>query len=59
MDNLMEVTMTSETIKRKVLECLSESYGVSGSLERLDGENLNYLLCPKAKTEQIKEFIKL
>jgi FkbM family methyltransferase len=25
----------------------------------LESENLNYLLCPKAKTEQIKEFIKL
>jgi Ser/Thr protein kinase RdoA (MazF antagonist) len=31
-------------IENSVLECLAGSYGISGSLERLSGENLNYLL---------------
>jgi len=36
--------MKMDSIKKKVLECLSENYAVGGSLERLTGENLNYLL---------------
>jgi Ser/Thr protein kinase RdoA (MazF antagonist) len=32
------------SIEVSVLECLAESYGINGSLQRLSGENLNYLL---------------
>ena len=31
-------------IENSVLECLAENHGISGSLERLSGENLNYFL---------------
>ena len=36
--------MAPGPIENLVLKCLAENYGVSGSLERLSGENLNYLL---------------
>ncbi len=36
--------MTNGPIENIVLKCLADSYGISGSLERLSGENLNYLL---------------
>ena len=36
--------MSPGSIEISVLECLAESYGINGSLQRLSGENLNYLL---------------
>jgi Ser/Thr protein kinase RdoA (MazF antagonist) len=36
--------MPPGSIENSVLECLAGSYGISGSLARLSGENLNYLL---------------
>ena len=36
--------MAPGPIEITVLKCLSDNYGISGSLERLSGENLNYLL---------------
>ena len=36
--------MPPGSIEVSVLECLAESYGINGSLQRLSGENLNYLL---------------
>lgn len=36
--------MPPGSIENSVLECLAGSYGISGSPERLSGENLNYLL---------------
>jgi Ser/Thr protein kinase RdoA (MazF antagonist) len=36
--------MAPGPIENTVLKCLSDNYGISGSLERLSGENLNYLL---------------
>jgi len=36
--------MLPGSIENSVLECLAENYGISGSLMRLSGENLNYLL---------------
>ena len=36
--------MSPGLIENIVLKCLADSYGISGSLERLSGENLNYLL---------------
>jgi hydroxylysine kinase len=36
--------MPPGSIENSVLQCLAESYRISGSLERLSGENLNYLL---------------
>ena len=36
--------MAPGPIENTVLKCLNENYGISGSLERLSGENLNYLL---------------
>src|SRR5210317_1325450 len=34
-------------VEKTVLECLSENYGLDGTLTRLSGENLNYLLTLK------------
>jgi hydroxylysine kinase len=39
-----EVEMIPGVVEKRVLECLTENYGLSGSLRRLSGENLNYLL---------------
>jgi Ser/Thr protein kinase RdoA (MazF antagonist) len=36
--------MAPGSIENTVLECLAENYGISGAIERLSGENLNYLL---------------
>jgi len=36
--------MPPGSIEVSVLECLAESYSINGSLLRLSGENLNYLL---------------
>lgn len=36
--------MISESIEKKILRCLQENYGLDGNLDRLAGENLNYLL---------------
>jgi len=36
--------MVQGSIENSVLKCLAGSYGLAGSLERLPGENLNYLL---------------
>jgi len=36
--------MPPGSVEISVLECLAESYGINGSLQRLSGENLNYLL---------------
>ncbi len=36
--------MKRDPIETVVLECLRENYGVEGRLERLPGENLNYLV---------------
>ena len=36
--------MAPGSIENSVLECLAENHGISGSLERLSGENLNYFL---------------
>jgi len=36
--------MAPGSIENSVLECLAENHGISGSLERLYGENLNYFL---------------
>ena len=39
--------MTAAAVEKTVLQCLSENYGLSGTLKRLSGENLNYLLSLK------------
>jgi Ser/Thr protein kinase RdoA (MazF antagonist) len=39
-----EVKMKPGAVEERVLKCLSENYGLSGTLKRLSGENLNYLL---------------
>jgi len=36
--------MAPGSIENSILKCLAENHGISGSLERLSGENLNYLL---------------
>lgn len=36
--------MAPETPEKTVLDCLAANYGVRGTLQRLPGENLNYLL---------------
>jgi Ser/Thr protein kinase RdoA (MazF antagonist) len=36
--------MAPGPIENTVLKCLSDNYGISGSLERLSCENLNFLL---------------
>ena len=36
--------MAPDSIENSVLECLAENHGISGSLDRLSGENLNYFL---------------
>ena len=36
--------MLPGSIEISVLECLAKRYGINGSLQRLSGENLNYLL---------------
>ena len=35
--------MAGQPIEKRVLECLAENYGIHGALERLGGENLNYM----------------
>lgn len=39
--------MNSVDVEKSVLQCLAEHYGLEGVLERLSGENLNYLLTLK------------
>ncbi len=36
--------MSSESTESRVLNCIVENYGIRGSMERLAGENLNYLI---------------
>jgi len=36
--------MNPSEVEKRVLQCLSEHYGLRGALKRLSGENLNYLL---------------
>jgi len=36
--------MKSVDVEKSVLKCLGDHYGLEGALERLSGENLNYLL---------------
>ena len=40
-------TVNGPAIERAVLECLAEHYGLDGRLQRLAGENLNYLVTLK------------
>jgi len=40
--------MSFESIEKTVQQCLEENYRLSGNLERLAGENLNYLLVTEA-----------
>jgi len=39
-----EIEMIAGSNENQVLECVDEYYGISGTLQRLPGENLNYLL---------------
>ena len=39
--------MNPACVEKIVLQCLSENYGLDGTLTRLSGENLNYLLTRK------------
>jgi len=39
-----EALMTTRSIEQTVLQCLQENYSVTGTLVRITGENLNYLL---------------
>jgi Ser/Thr protein kinase RdoA (MazF antagonist) len=39
--------MNPADVEKTVLQCLSENYGLDGTLKRLSGENLNYLLTRK------------
>lgn len=39
--------MNPADVEKTVLQCLSENYGLDGTLTRLSGENLNYLLTRK------------
>ena len=36
--------MYPKDVEKIVLQCLAENYGLDGTLTRLSGENLNYLL---------------
>lgn len=36
--------MNTVDVEKEILQCLGDNYGLEGSLERLSGENLNYLL---------------
>lgn len=40
----MQTDLTPQELRRTVLDSLAENYGIEGSLERLGGENLNYLV---------------
>jgi len=40
----MQTDLTPQQLRQTVLSCLAEFYGLEGKLERLGGENLNYLL---------------
>jgi Ser/Thr protein kinase RdoA (MazF antagonist) len=45
--------MATDAIENRILECLADSYGERGSLIRLSGENLNYVL----RTEEGKRYV--
>ena len=40
----MQTDLTPQQLRDTVLSCLAENYGLEGELERLGGENLNYLV---------------
>jgi len=49
--------MNAETIEQTVLECLRDSYQVSGTLVRLSGENLNYLLATEKGEKYVVKIV--
>lgn len=49
--------MFIESTENTVLECLQNDYGLGGSLERLAGENLNYLLTTEEGARYIVKIV--
>jgi Ser/Thr protein kinase RdoA (MazF antagonist) len=49
--------MPPGSIEQRVLECLDGSYGIRGTLQRLPGENLNYLLTTAEGVRQVVKIV--
>ncbi len=49
--------MFIESTENTVLECLQNDYGLGGDLERLAGENLNYLLTTEEGARYIVKIV--
>lgn len=49
--------MNAETVERTVLECLRDNYRISGTLVRLSGENLNYLLATEKGEKYVVKIV--
>lgn len=49
--------MSTENLEKTVLQCLEENYRLTGKLQRLPGENLNYLLTTKMGARWIAKIV--
>lgn len=49
--------MSNAETKRILLECLADNYGLAGHLQRLPGENLNYLLLDKRNKKHVIKIV--
>ena len=49
--------MTDSSVEKAIHVCLAENYGIEGSLQRLPGENLNYLATTKNEEKFVLKIV--